>query len=502
MKIEIKENEFWWGLFADRGHEMPYGRETVKEIPMEFCDQGAFILISNEGRYVYSEKAHPLCFKDGCIHIGGDSTDIMFDDKFSSLREAYLAIAQKHFKSNGNIPNEKFFVVPQYNTWIELMYNQNQKDIISYAEEIVKNNMPPGILMIDEGWSNDYGIFDFSRERFFDARAMVDRLHELGFTVMLWVVPLISPDSNTFRELRDTKILLHDKNGEIAVRHWWNGYSAVLDLSNPEAVEWLQNKLMWCMEKYGVDGFKFDSGDAYLYCTDDKAFAPCEPLDITALYNRFGNKFEFNEFRAAWNVKGLPYVCRLQDKAHSWGDEGLGAIIPDSCIQGLVGAFFGCPDMIGGGAYGSFLGDFEIDEELYLRWLEASVLCPMMQFSIAPWRVLSGENFKTVQKFIKLHQKYAEVFISLAKESANSREPLVRFMEYEFPHQGFEKTNDQFMLGRNIMVAPVIKKGERKKNVKLPNGRWMYNGEVLSGGETVQIDVTIDELPVFHKIDI
>lgn len=499
MKIEILENEYWWGLFADRGYEMPYSRETNLEIPMETCDQGAFMLLSNMGRYIYSERAHTLSIKNGYINIG-ENGDVEFKDGFSSLRGAYKAVAEKYFLPDGNIPDERFFAVPQYNTWIELMYNQNQADIISYAEEIVKNGMPPGILMIDEGWSNDYGIYDFSAERFPDPYAMVDRLHELGFTVMLWVVPLISPDSNTFRELRNTDILLHNKDGKIAVREWWNGYSAVLDLSNPKAIEWFTQKLDECMKKYNIDGFKFDSADAYLYKIDDKAYAPCEPLDMTTLYNELGKKYKFNEFRAAWNVKGRPYVCRLQDKAHSWGNDGLSAIIPDTFIQGLVGSFFGCPDMIGGGAYGSFLGDFKLDEELYLRWIAASTLCPMMQFSIAPWRVLSSENFETVQKFIGLHQKYSDTFITLAKEAAKTCEPIVRLMEYEFPHQGFEQTTDCFMLGSNILVAPVLKKGEMAKSVKLPTGKWCCDGCVFDGGQTVTLDAPPEKLIVFEKL--
>ena len=502
MIIKIIEDEYWWGLFADRGYEMPYGKETEKEIPMETCDQGAFILVSNMGRYIYSEKAHVLHFAGGCICVEDENGETEFAEGFSSLHGAYMAVAGKYFQSDGNIPDERFFTFPQYNTWIELMYNQNQADILNYAEEIVKNKMPPGILMIDEGWSNDYGIFDFSKERFPNPCAMIDRLHALGFTVMLWVVPLISPDSNTFRELRNTDILLRDKNGETAVRKWWNGYSSVLDLSNPKAIEWFREKLDECMKKYKVDGFKFDSGDAYLYKPDDKAFAPGESLDMTTIYNTLGKNYNFNEFRAAWNVKGKPYVCRLQDKAHSWGNDGLGAIIPDSCIQGLVGNFFGCPDMIGGGAYGSFTDDLKFDEELYLRWMQASALCPMMQFSIAPWRVLSEENFKIVQKYITLHQKYSETFIALAKEAAHGREPIVRLMEYEFPHQGFEKITDQFMLGSSIMVAPVIKKGETSRNVKLPCGKWRYDGSILDGGQTVTVNAALDTLPVFEKITV
>lgn len=502
MKIKILQNEYWWGLFSDHGHQMPYSEKTSLEILPDTCDQGAFILLSSAGRYIYSEEAHTVVIKNGFIDIEENGFKTELFAGFESLRGAYRKMAKAHFLSNGTIPDERFFAVPQYNTWIELMYNQNEEDILRYAQEITDNGLPPGILMIDEGWANDYGIYDFSCERFKNPRGMVDKLHSMGFTVMLWVVPLISPDSNTFRELRDTDILLRDKDGEIAVRKWWNGYSCVLDLSNPRAVKWFCDKLDLCKEKYGVDGFKFDSADAYLYRADDKAERCGQPFDMTEYYNALGEKYPFNEFRAGWNIKGRSYVCRLQDKAHSWGEDGLEAIIADTCNQGLIGSFFGCPDMIGGGLYGSFLGDgFKIDEELYIRWAQASALCPMMQFSIAPWRVLSKENFDIVKKYVNLHQEYSATFLKLAKEAAKSNEPIVRFLEYNFPHQGFENVRDMFMLGENILVAPVLEKGKRETEIRLPHGKWICGGKTYSGGESVRVASPMEELVVFEKCD-
>lgn len=499
MKIQIDENEYWWGLFADRGVEMPYHSETNVVIPMETCDQGAFLMVSSRGRYLYSEKQHEVRIGGGYIQWDGEDVELGTGHK--NMRGAYMEIAQKYFGRDSGIPDKTFFAVPQYNTWIELMYNQNQRDIIRYAEEIIRNRMSPGVLMIDEGWSNDYGIFEFSRERFDDPKGMVDHLHRLGFTVMLWVVPLISPDSNVFRELRGTDILLRDENGEIAVRKWWNGYSAVLDVSNPKSLEWFSARLDECMEKYGVDGFKFDSGDSYLYRADDSSAKSAQPLDFTHFYNEIGKKYRYNEFRAAWNVKGAPYVCRLQDKNHSWGTDGLRAIIPDILLQGILGCFYGCPDMVGGGAYGSFLGDFQADGELYVRWLETSALMPMMQFSIAPWRILDEEHFQIVKEYSSLHEKYSGLFLNLAEQAALTKEPILRYMEYEFPGEGFEQINDQYMLGGNIMVAPVLEKDARERKVKLPIGRWRHGGRVYEGGKWFTLKAGIDELLVFEKID-
>jgi hypothetical protein len=74
-----------------------------------------------------------------------------------------------------------FLNKPQYNTWIELVYDQNQADVLKYAHGIVDNGFPPGILMIDDNWQKYYGSTEFRPDRFPDPKGMVDELHALGF---------------------------------------------------------------------------------------------------------------------------------------------------------------------------------------------------------------------------------------------------------------------------------------------------------------------------------
>lgn len=96
--------------------------------------------------------------------------------------------------------------------------------------------------MIDDKWSDYYGSFEFNKARFPDAAAMIKKLREMGFQVMLWETPFISADSPEFRFLNERNMLVRNADNSVAVRKWWNGYSAVLDLSNPETVLWLKEK--------------------------------------------------------------------------------------------------------------------------------------------------------------------------------------------------------------------------------------------------------------------
>lgn len=73
-----------------------------------------------------------------------------------------------------------------------------------------------------------------------DPGAMVRQLHAWGCPVVLWLMPSISPDSPTFRRLEADGLLLRNADGGTAIRRWWNGYSAILDYTNPLARAWLR----------------------------------------------------------------------------------------------------------------------------------------------------------------------------------------------------------------------------------------------------------------------
>src|SRR2546423_792149 len=97
---------------------------------------------------------------------------------------------------------------------------------------------------------------------------------------------------------------------------------------------------------------------------------------------------------------------------------------------------------------------------------------PMMQFSVAPWRVLDSSRLNAVRKAIKVRQNYSNYILDLARQSALTSEPVVRSLEYTFPHQGYERITDQFLLGDRILVAPVLEKDACRRAVMLPPGVW------------------------------
>jgi alpha-glucosidase (family GH31 glycosyl hydrolase) len=505
IKIPFLQDEKWWGGVVAYGSKMPFVLpiEEYNLASQNDNNQVVPLFVSNKGRYVWSEKPFKFSTRDNQLSIDSRYDDIIVEQAGATLKQAYQAANKKYFPPSGVLPDPLFFSMPQYNTWIELMYNQNQKDILAYAQAIVDNGFPTGVLMIDDNWQRYYGNFDFRLETFPDPKAMISKLHAMGFKVMLWVCPFVSADSQEYRYLQQKGFLIKEKGKEEpAMISWWNGKSACYDLTNPAAIAYFIEKLKQMQSDYGVDGFKFDAGDTQFYNEEliDSYRKDAISTDHTKAWAKIGLSFSFNEYRAGWQMGGQALVQRLGDKDYSW--KAVQMLIPDMLSAGLLGYAYTCPDMIGGGQFTAFLNikADEFDQKLIVRSAQVHALMPMMQFSVAPWRILDKEHLAIAKDAAKLHQKFGNYILEEAKKSSLSGEPIVRHLEYSFPSEGFALCKDQFMLGDKYLVAPVVT-SEDKRTVKLPKGRWKDDlGKIHKGGATILLDVPLNRLPYFEKL--
>ena len=516
LTVTMLPGEKWWGgldnphawKLTESGGHYTFPMDETTDVAMDFTRETYSnncvpFFVSTAGRYIWSDETLKAVFKEGVITLESPGK-IIFQEAGKTLKEAYMAAAAAHFPPSGKLPPEEFLTRPQYNTWIELMYNQNQEDILKYAHAIADNGFPTGaVLMVDDNWQKYYGNYDFKPERFPDPKAMMDELHGMGFRVMLWVCPYVSPDSPEYRELAKKGYFVLDvKEDRPAIIQWWNGYSAMLDMSNPGARTWMVGKLKEMQTKYGVDGFKFDAGDGASYSPekirvfDGKSYGPKH----TELWCRMYEDFPYNELRASWKLAGEPIVMRLCDKKADWA--AVRGLVPAMLAAGMEGHLFTCPDMIGGGEFTSFLDvdPSEIDQEQIVRSCQVHAMMPMMQFSVAPWRILTKENMEICRAAAWKHVELAPYLLEKTKEGTINGVPVARPMEFEFPGQGFEGCNDQYMLGDKYLVAPMLEKGT-SRSVKLPKGRWQdETGRKYKGGKSYEIDVPLDRIPIFTLI--
>ena len=509
--VKLEAAEQWWGGAIAEAHQAPFGSfaYSINMLGDNKGNQAQPLLISSHGRYIWCAEPFAFSFQHDSLLITSFTDFVQQGRVGNSLSEVYQYVSKKYFPPSGKLPDLLLFSEPQWNTWIELTYNQNQADVLKYAHNIINNGFKPGVLMIDDTWQENYGMWQFHPGRFPNPKAMMDELHQMGFKIMLWVCPFVSGDSPPYRLLESKKALLLEGNGATskwataktpAIIRWWNGASAVLDFTNPDAVKWFKDQLDSLQKTYSVDGFKFDAGDAYFYPLASLAFEKVLPNRHTEIFGEIGTAYPLNEYRAMWKMGGQPLAERIADKNHNWED--LQKLIPQLVAQGLEGYAFTCPDMIGGGDFGSFLNLTTLDQELIVRSAQCHAMMPMMQFSVAPWRVLDSTHMSAVKKAVAIRKQQLPVILQLARKSALTGEPIVRHLEYVFPHQGYDTVKDQFMLGNTIMVAPMLSKNKSGREVLIPKGKWKSDeGKIIKGPAKISIQVPLERLPYFQKIE-
>ena len=516
LKVVMQENEYWWGGSVTCASEQPYDKKSLVKRSIEKeedCEnQSAPLYISSKGRYIHTDSPMTISFENGLITVEGENPVCV--QAGDCLRDAYLVAMNKYFPFEQKELPEKFFRTAQYNTWMEFTYNPTQKSVLEYAHAIVDNGYQPGILMIDEGWHVGYGTWEFDFHKFPNPKEMIDELHKLGFIVMLWVVPYVTPDGRNFlkhyypyvSELTKEEFkprLLRQANGKIAVLEWWNGFSAVLDLTQENDKTYLNDRLQYLMNTYGVDGFKFDGGNlAFLTKARWLTEAPEKSAEeINKAWNEFGENYTYHEYKDTYDRGGKATIQRICDRSHSWEQNGLNTLMPYALLQGLLGYPYICPDMIGGGVWTATIdASFQCDEELFVRMAQCSALFPMMQFSWAPWRALNVQSQQLCLEAAKIHLKFSDVIMEAVKETQKTGEPILKSMEYCYPHCGYEKINNQFLLGKDMLVCPVIEKGATTRKVVLPAGMWQYcDGEIYEGEQEICVEASISVLPYFIR---
>ncbi|SEG99791.1 Glycosyl hydrolases family 31 [Nonomuraea solani] len=496
VRLPIDDGEHWWGGATVDGLSMPFADGFRTDLRDLGGNQGMPMLLSSKGRYVWSDRPFAIEMTGGELLLSADvAAGVVIEDGHRDLPGVYRHLAATRFRPDGRLPDPALFTSPQYNLWIENLYEPTQEGVLGYAQAVLREGFPPGVLMIDDRWHEEYGQWTFHSGRFPDPAGMVARLHELGFKVMLWIVPYVTPDSRVFRALKAANLLIRDRHGRPAIGEWWNGYGAALDLLEPAALRWLSDELGRLRREIGIDGFKFDGGEAPFYA----ALGCPDPQAYTIAWNRFGLPYPLNEFRDAWLAAGLPLAQRQRDKHHAWeGRDGLAALVPNALAQSLTGHAYTCPDMIGGGEYQSFTSA-DFDPELFVRYAQASALFPMMQFSAAPWRLLPAGHLDLCRQAAALHTRFGTEILALAKESAQTGDPIIRPLEFEHPGRGYAGVIDQFMLGPDVLVAPVLTRGATSRDVVLPPGRWRADdGSVHDGDSTVTVGAPLSRLPWFR----
>lgn len=416
-------------------------------------------------------------------------------------------MVRRYFNKPNKVPSEAVFKWPIWSTWALYKTDVTQEKLLAYASEIKAHGFNCSHLELDDRYTKGYGEFEFDPVTFPNATYMFQKLSNDGFEVTLWTHPFVNYNSSNFGVGVERGLFVREPTGQLpALIRWWNGIGGILDFTNPETREWYASHLRALKSKYAIASFKFDAGETSYLPQQFRTFMPLhDPSVFTRRYSEMAIPFNDRaELRAGYQSQNISCFFRITDRDSVWGyDLGLKSIIPTVLTVSILGYQFVLPDMIGGNAYPNrtegILG--LPDRELYIRWLELLAFMPAMEFSIPPW-LYDDEVVEIARKFTKLHETLvAPRVLELAGEVLNTGDPIIRPLWWiATGDEAAYKIDSQFLIGDDLMVAPVLEPGKQERDIYLPAGRWKsYKGELFDKGPIHLTDypVDLDEIAYF-----
>lgn len=465
-EIELLKGEKWWGLDFNGRLEQPLSGSVGEPEKMEGqarVEPYRSIMVSNAGRYIYSEKPlKKVEFGDETITITSEYEKIEVEKGGKTLREAYVVCALKNL-APGHSPALEMFAMPQYLMDGDFAY-MSEDVVLGYAEKLLAEGFPPGIIVVDDGWQKVSGPYGFDPELFPDPKGMVDKLHELGFKIMLTITPNVPNWGSVYGMARDNNQIIN----------WALEKSPVtLDIGNDEQFSRLRSGLEKIKDVYGFDGF----------CFDWQEDVPPDSVKFITNMMSLGEGVDMACYR---KVIDRPYASYLGCIWHMQDNEDFSPLITKAITAGLMGYPYATARLDPSG------------ERQMADYLLLQCGMPVLSVDFAPWRITDHDLYEKVKEAVNFRASIGDYVSKLAADSRRTGEPIVRHMEYQFPKSGFFDCDDQFMLGSQYLFAPCVD-GADQRLVRFPKGTWLgRNGEKIKGPVVKQVDCSAGELIVFE----
>jgi alpha-glucosidase (family GH31 glycosyl hydrolase) len=455
---------------------------------------------ATEGRGAFEDRPfyEPDMVGDGLFTFKGNALDLKISFSENAV-EAYKKLVE-HFGHPSETPPEELFAKPTWTTWARYKSAINQDVVLQYANDIIKNDYPFNVLEIDDRWQVYYGDLGFDPQRFPNPKQMIDELHAKGFKVTAWVIPFLDPQSQAFADGAKNGWLVRMADGSPYLIEWWQGRGGLLDVTNPSALDWFFGRLTSLQIESGLDGFKFDAGEACFLPSDAVTHQKIHPNEYTQIYvEAVAKHHRLTEVRSGWKNQRAPIFFRQWDKTTSWGlDNGLHSVLTGILALGMAGYPFVLPDMVGGNEY-----EEKADADMMIRWTQLNALLPSMQFSLAPWEY-GEESAKLCRRYADLHTKFAPMILKIAKSSIQNGLPIIRPVFWLAPDDERALVcDDEFLLGDEFLVAPVVTPNTVERDIYFPYGNWQdhWNRQIITGPFILKnYPAPLDILPVFKRI--
>lgn len=456
-------------------------------------------------------------------------------DYFITAGDTPAEIERNYTAATGRAPR-----MPEYGLgyWQCKLRYRTQDEILAVAREHKCRGLPMDAIVVDFFHWTRQGDFKFEPRDWPDPDAMVKELKELGIETVVSVWPTIDEKSENFGEMADKGYLVSADRGN-GLHMTWMGNTVFYDATHPGAQKFVWEK---CRENYykkGIRTFWLDEAEPEYgpYDFDNYRYYAGTALQCTNIYPLMyakgfydglkseGENEVLSLVRCAWAGSQKYGVLTWSGDIHSSFRamrEQLQAGL-NMCVAGIP---WWTSDI------GGFLGGDISDEkfrELLVRWFQWGAFCPVfrMHGERSPWyereqefidgvrQLTSGQdnevwsfgddNYEILKKYLFIRENLRPYIREAMDECSRSGLPVMRPLFFDFNEDSCAwDTEDEYMFGKDILVAPVMEEGARERSVYLPDGaEWTdaYTGEKYKGGQRVTVPAPIDIIPVFFKND-
>ncbi|OYT14828.1 MAG: hypothetical protein B7C24_16220, partial [Bacteroidetes bacterium 4572_77] len=373
------------------------------------------------------------------------------------------------------------------------MAYRTQKQVEEVVEEMIAKDFPLDAIIIDFYWFGDsikgyLGNLKWYKKNWPNPEKMISKLKNQGVKTILITEPFVIDTSYWFVHGDTSQLFATHKNGETYVLNdFYFGKAALMDMFKPTTKDWFWQQYKKQID-IGVAGWWGDLGEpethpADMYHVNGKA------EEVHNMYAHEWAKMVYENYQQQYPHKRLFHLNRSGatgtqrysifpwsgDVSRSWS--GLQAQLPLMLNMSLCGLPYISSDL-GGFALG------EKEEELYTRWLQMGVFNPIFR--------PHGSGIPSEPIF------FAPQTQDIVREAIKLR---YRPLFYYHNNSAFENKSDLYYFGDEFIVAPIVEKGQRQKDIMLPKGYWFdfYSTKIYEGNTDYKLPIVLQHIPVFVK---
>ena len=412
---------------------------------------------------------------------------------------------------------------------------RTQDELLSVARRHKALGLPMDAIVVDFFHWTRQGDFKFEPLDWPDPEGMVRELKEMGIETVVSVWPTVDEQSENYREMADRGYLVRtDRGNDVST---WMGAAVYFDATHPGAQRFVWEK---CRENYykkGIRCFWLDVAEPEYgsYEFDNYRYWAGPALQTSNLYpvgyaRGFYEGLKAEEEENVMSLVRCAWAGSQKYAVLAWSGDIYSSFraMREQLQAGLSMAMAGIPwwtcDI------GGFMGGDNSDpafRELLLRWFAWGCFLPVfrMHGERSPWhereqeyrngvrQLTSGqdnevwsfgeENTPILCKYLFIRERLRPYIRSLMRAAHDTGAPVMRPLFYDFPDDKQAwLTEDAYMFGPDLLIAPVMEAGVTRRSVYLPQGAvWKdaYTGKVYDGGQTVDVPCPLDVIPVMLR---